>query len=280
MTIARRPLEIVFWLALAAIFAIVVGFSWNPGPLGQVLAAVGIACALIHAGLTYGPIRALAFLAICLVVTFVLENLSTATGFPFGHYHFVVGGWLPHVGSIPLIVGFLWFGMGYFSWIVAATILDGADHRIGEQGNLFLLPLVSAFAMTQWDLVMDPPMATIFHAWIWHDGGPDFGVPVSNFAGWFLTSWLFFQLFAIFLSRRAPHPTTRQERALRLAAIFLYIAPGLTHLVAWITQANGTVVDAAGHAWQANDIRSMAVVVMISTMAFTASLAAMRLWRN
>src|ERR1700749_2522954 len=46
-------------------------------------------------------------------------NLGSITGFPFGHYHFVVGADLVHVGIIPIIVGPLWFGMGYFAWIVA-----------------------------------------------------------------------------------------------------------------------------------------------------------------
>ena len=56
--------------------------------------------------------------------------------------------------------------------------------------------------MTQWDVVMDPPEATISKAWIWHDGGAHFGVPLSNYLGWLLTSWLFYQAFAIYLSRR------------------------------------------------------------------------------
>ena len=45
---------------------------------------------------------------------------------------------------------------------------------------MFALPTVAAFVMTQWDLVMEPPEATIGKAWIWHDGGGYFGVPMSN----------------------------------------------------------------------------------------------------
>ncbi len=57
------------------------------------------------------------FSRIRLVVTFALENFGSRTGALFGHYHFEVGAQLPHVGVIPIIVGPLWFGMGYFAWI-------------------------------------------------------------------------------------------------------------------------------------------------------------------
>ena len=125
------------------------------------------------------------------------------TGFPFGHYHFEVGSDLIHVGAIPIIVGPLWFGMGYFvgSWpercLAAHT---GVDGKI----ELIALPVVAAFVMTQWDVVMDPPEATISKAWIWHDGGAHFGVSdLLNYLGWLLTSWLFYQAFAIYLGADA-----------------------------------------------------------------------------
>lgn len=211
------PLEAVFWIVLAVYLALVVGFAWNPTPFAQGLAAVGIVAACAHAALSYGWKDALALLAICLVITFAMENLGAATGFPFGHYHFEVGSNLPHVGAIPVIVGPLWFGMGYFSWVVAGTLL-GAQARPHRTLELIALPVVAAFVMTQWDVVIDPPEATISKAWIWHDGGAHFGVPLSNYLGWLLTSWLFYQVFALYLSRRRHvfAPSAEQARVLRL----------------------------------------------------------------
>ena len=48
---------------------------------------------------------------------------------------------------------------------------------------------------------MDPARATLQQAWIWHDGGSYFGVPFSNFMGWFLCVYTIFQLLAIYLQR-------------------------------------------------------------------------------
>jgi uncharacterized membrane protein len=273
------PLEAAFWIVLTVYLALVVGLAWNPTPLAQGLAAIGILAACVHAALSYGWKDALALLAICLVITFAMENIGAATGFPFGHYHFEVGSNLPHVGAIPVIVGPLWFGMGYFSWIVAGTLLGGAQARLGRNIELIALPVVAAFVMTQWDVVIDPPESTISKAWIWHDGGAHFGVPLSNYLGWLLTSWLFYQAFALYLSRRRHVSawTAGQGRALRLVAILLYLGSGLSHVTPWLIGQGGEVVDAASHVWRVGDLRETTVVILLFTMFFTSMLAALRL---
>ncbi len=186
--------EAAVWALLAAYLVLVVAFAWNPTPFAQILAAIGFASALAHSTLIYGLKNTLAFLAICLVISFTTENIGSSTGLLFGHYHFEVGAQLPRIGVISIIVGGVWFGMGYFAWIVAATLLGGADQNLNRRVNIVALPMVAAFAMTQWDLVMDAPESTISKAWIWHDGGADFGVPLTNYFGWLLTSWMFYQL--------------------------------------------------------------------------------------
>ena len=264
-------------VCLAVYLALVIGFAWNPTPLAQALAAIGILAALLHAALFYGWKDALALFAICLVVTFAMENLGSLTGFPFGHYHFEVGANLPHVGVIPAIVGPLWFGMGYFSWILAGTLL-GAPARPSGRFELLAWPVVAALVMTQWDVVMDPPLSTISKAWIWHDGGAHFGVPLSNYAGWLLTAWLFYQAFALYLSRRRDVvPSAESSKALRLVAIALYLSSGLTHLTPWLLGQTGEVIDAAGHLWRIGDIRAATVVTMLVTMLFASVLAVLRL---
>jgi uncharacterized membrane protein len=271
--------EIAAWIALAIYLIVVVGFAWNPTPFAQGLAAIGIASACAHAALFYGWKDALALFAICLVVTFTMENIGIVTGVPFGRYHFEVGSNLPHVGNVPVIVGPLWFGMGYFSWIVAGTLLGGADRRLNGKWDIVALPVIAAFVMTQWDVVMEPPSATIAKAWIWHDGGAHFGVPLSNYLGWLLTSWLFYQAFAIYLGRRrvASARMSEQRRALRLAAILLYLGSGLTHVTPWVMGQSGEIWDAANHIWRIQDVREATVAIMLFTMFFTAMLAGLRL---
>lgn len=268
-----------FWTVLAVYLALVVGFAWNRTPLAEVLAAIGILVAAAHAIVTYGWRDALALAAICVVITFTMENIGVATGWPFGHYHFEIEPNLPHVGTIPPVVGPLWFGMGYLSWIVAGTLVVGARERMNRKFELIALPIVAAFVMTQRDVVMDPPESTISKIWIWHDGGAHFGVPLSNYLGWLLTSWLFYQAFAIYLSGRRDMSrfALQHGRTLRLVAILLYLGSGLTHLTPWLIGQSGEVADASGHVWRIHDLREATVVTMLFTMFFSAMLAALRL---
>ena len=274
--------EAALWAMLAIYLALVIGFAWNRTPLAEVLAAIGIFAACVHAVLTYGWRDALVLAAICVLITFTMENIGVTTGWPFGHYHFEIEPNLPHVGAIPPIVGPLWFGMGYFSWVLAETLLGGTQARLSRRSRLVVLPIVAAFVMTQWDVVMDPPESTISKIWIWHDGGAHFGVPLSNYLGWLLTSWLFYQAFAIYLSGRRDMSrfALQHGRTLRLVAILLYLGSGLTHLTPWLIGQSGEVADASGHVWRIHDLREATVVTMLFTMFFTAMLAALRLAAN
>jgi putative membrane protein len=268
------------WTLIVAYLALVILFAWSPAPLSQALAAIGFISALVHCSMTYGRKNTLALLAICLVVSFTMENIGSSTGLLFGHYHFEVGAELPHIGAISIIVGGVWFGMGYFAWIVAATMLGGADRNLSKHHNIVALPVVAAFAMTQWDFVMDAPEATISKAWIWHDGGANFGVPITNYFGWLLTSWVFYQLFALYLARRRDMQVPLQDRMLRLVAILFYACSGLTHLTPWLAGQAGEVADATGHIWRIEDLRETTVAVMLFTMLFTSVLATLRLGRD
>ena len=94
-----------------------------------------------------------------------------------------------------------------------------------------------------------------------------------------LTTWLFYQAFAIYLGRRPdlPVPSAAQGRTLRLIAIAFYLSSGLTHLPPWLIGRSGEVVDAAGQLWRVGDLRATTVVTMMFTMFFTSLLAALRL---
>jgi len=159
--------------------------------------------------------------------------------------------------------------------MIASLLLDDADLHLDRPLNVVALPLIAAFVMVQWDVVMDPPNATLHRAWIWHDGGGYFGVPLSNYAGWYLTVWLFYQAFALFVHfrRRAPWP---RPHVAWLPPILIYLAVALSYAVPYLIGRDGAIVDAAGQGWRAQDLRETTVVVMLFTMLFTAALALLR----
>ena len=267
----RRAAQMFFVVFLLAVVAL----AGQPSPAAQVLGVGAIVIAVVHGVRVFGWSGILLFLAICLAVTFAMENLSIITGFPFGHYHFEVAPALPHIGAVPIIVGLLYFAMGYFSWMIASLLLDEADLHLNRPFNVVALPIIAAFVIVQWDVVMDPPNATLHRAWVWHDGGGYFGVPLSNYAGWYLTVWLFYQVFALIVHFR-PSLVRPRSHGSWVLPILLYLAVALSNAVPYLVGHDGGVVDAAGHGWRTQDLRETTTVVMLFTMLSTSALALLR----
>jgi putative membrane protein len=153
--------------------------------------------AVVHGSVAFGRRGMAVFSATCLGVGSCAELLSLGTGFPFGNYHFtaVMG---PHIFDVPVLLALAYLGIGYCAWIMALQILGYADRSLSG-ASLVSVPLLASSIMTAWDLAMDPDWATLDHAWIWHSGGVYFGVPISNFFGWFGTACVYYFAFAFYI---------------------------------------------------------------------------------
>jgi uncharacterized membrane protein len=68
--------------------------------------------------------------------------------------------------------------------------------------------------MVAWDLASDPVWATIVRAWVWRDGGVYFGVPLSNFFGWYLNVYILYQLVCPLLTKARPAGDTARNHLL------------------------------------------------------------------
>lgn len=169
--------------------------------------------------------------------------------------------------------------MGYASWVIANLLVGTKVERPQNRYALVAIPIIAAFVMTQWDLVMDPSGSTLDKAWVWFDGGGYFGVPLSNFLGWPLITWLYFQAFAVYAyKRRFRGRYLPRSRGLWALPILLYLAAGHCHLPRLLAP-DARLIDARGHAWSTADLSTTAVIVMLSTMAPTSMLALVRLYR-
>jgi uncharacterized membrane protein len=151
----------------------------------------------LHGMERYGKKNILIFFIITAAVAYLFENINVATGFPAGFYTYTSNlGVLP----VPFIVVFDYFAMGYLSWMLA-QILTGHYSKRLEGKNIFILPVIAAFIMVMWDLGMDPINSTVLNLYVWQNVGPYFGVPIMNFVGWFIVVFIFFQIFALYISR-------------------------------------------------------------------------------
>ncbi len=200
----RRP---VLWLAeiLLAVFvydavlrSLLVGLVVLPQVPGglKVLTAVLALFSLSHAWYSLGGRLTAAFFVLSAVVSWAFEQFGVATGLVYGAYHYTdyLGGKL---GDVPLLIPLAWFMMIYPSYVTANLIVEG--RALGTpRGRLGLgrLAAASAVVMTLWDLVIDPVLSgPSVKAWIWETGGPYFGIPIHNYAGWLLTTFTVYLLY-------------------------------------------------------------------------------------
>ncbi len=222
--------------------------------------------AFVHGNKIYCLRGILVFMMLSLGSATLFESLSLRTGFPFGHYYFtgVMG---PKVFQLPVLLALAYVGMGYLSWVVSLLIL-GYQDRVLQGRRIVLLPLVASFVMVAWDLSMDPVWANLYRAWVWRDGGSYFGVPVSNFLGWYLTVYLFYQAFALYLRRRAVLPLSPEHW--RLPVLFYGVSAAGNLLIAVEPAMPSVVTDRSGRQWMASGIIGACVLVSTFVMgAFT-----------
>lgn len=243
----------------------------------SVMVLVPVAFALLHGAMRYGWSGILIFIAICLIVSNALENLSILTGFPFGHYHYT-DGLGPKFLLVPLLIGPAYISTGYLAWVIG-NVLIGDVRRGTGAFTVFATPFIAAFAMVAWDVCLDPTLSTVLKFWIWEDGGGYFGVPLTNYLGWFLTVYIFFQLFALSVrfQRSARAESTPVSRSYYAQAIALYATTGGVYILEYLNGHDRTVTDATGAVWHTINIYETAAIVSLFTMIFIAVLAAVKL---
>jgi putative membrane protein len=111
-------------------------------------------------------------------VTAVIERVGTGTGFPFGRYRYT-DALRPTVAGVPLMVPLAWSAMAMPAREVAHAALGGRSSPVTRIG-------LGAAALTAWDVFLDPQMVGEGY-WRWTPPGRYRGIPLTNFAGWFLT---------------------------------------------------------------------------------------------
>jgi len=231
--------------------------------------------ALAHGAVLYRPKGIAIFASFCLGIAILAETVGLSTGFPFGRYFFtgVMG---PKIIALPVLLALAYLGIGYVSWALALLILGDAGKPL-RGTRVLVQPLLAALIMVAWDLSMDPDWSTVDRAWVWLDGGAYFGVPVSNFFGWFVTAYCYYQAFALYCSAR-PVPAPPPRERLWLPAILMYAACALGNLLI-LSQpmAPPVVSDPAGKEWLTADILSACALVSLLVMAPFALLAWLRM---
>lgn len=196
----RRGEVVALWALLGASFAAAFLPADLPGLIALFVGWVPVTFAFWHFIRWAGWRYALAGFAIIASVSFLIEALGVATGAVFGNYFYPDGPLGPLLLGVPPLIQLQYFAMGYASLMVARS-LTGTLSSAARGCMLWAGSIIGAFSMTVLDLASDPRQSTQLGMWIWRDGGAYFGVPVQNFVGWFLETFIFFALVQLLLTR-------------------------------------------------------------------------------
>ncbi|MCL6456635.1 MAG: carotenoid biosynthesis protein [Gorillibacterium sp.] len=216
--------------------------------------------AFFHGTKRYGLKNMVFFFVITWGISNFFESLSIGMGFPFGNYHYTSS--IPRVFDVPFVIMIAYFGMGYMAWTLS-HILNGQYGKKLRGIQIFLVPFIASFIMVMWDVVMDPLTSTISKEWIWEDGGNYFGVPISNYLGWFFVVYVFMQIFAIFLSKYDTKGTDDSfSKTYWLEAVAIYGIQSMNYLLLCVTRDGN------------REIYSSMGLVSVFTMVFVTILSA------
>jgi uncharacterized membrane protein len=150
------------------------------------------------------------FALLTYLVAFVCELSSIRIGFPFGLYHYIEAtrGRELWVFGVPFMDSISFTFLAFASYSVAILLSSPLYRQGGElrtldtwevRGSLRVL-LMAALFMVMVDMVVDP-LSVLGDRWFlgkiyWYDPpGVYFGVPISNFMGWYFIATVSIAIF-------------------------------------------------------------------------------------
>src|SRR5262249_24639295 len=113
-------------------------------------------------------------------------------------------------------------------------------------------------------------------------GGGYFGVPLSNFLGWYLCVFTIYLAFALYLQHSAERTRSKSldEPATWSLPALMYGAVMVARLSDSPVGDSGAVTSRDGHVWWTGDIRTASALVALFTMLFVTLLALVRVSRS
>ncbi len=181
----RFEIAVVFPV-VGAVLLLASAWGWLPEPLAfnpyLVLAGVAVMRLPLIAGLLPLTDRKAAVAVLALVVyAFAIEFVGVATGWPYGHFEYLVELGPMLAGSVPLGLPVFFLPLVVNSYLLVLLLFGRHTRRA-----VVRLPAVAAVVVWM-DVVLDPG-AVALGFWAYDAAGAYYGVPLSNYLGWVLSA--------------------------------------------------------------------------------------------
>jgi len=152
---------------------------------------------IIHMIRTLGIRNSAFFATISISIGFFAEYIGVMYGIPFGKYYYTETMFFPKIGPIPIIIPIMWMVLTYLAYSITNFIFSKeiSTHSISAR-SLILFSTLDGLCTTSFDLIADP-VAVTSGMWVWIDQGPYYGIPFTNFLGWFLVTFTITLIYRI-----------------------------------------------------------------------------------
>ena len=125
--------------------------------------------------------------------TFIVEWAGASNGFLFGSYDYT-DRFAPNLFGVPIAIGFAWLMVVSTSHVIARWIFPNGTLAYAVTGG------IGAVIM---DLIIDPVAYQLKSYWIWEDTGWYYGIPWTNFFGWFIVSFVLHLMIDLVMRRKS-----------------------------------------------------------------------------
>ena len=197
----KTLLLLTFLLLLASMFLFRIPLKQSRRPeyiLRGVQLALGFLVIVLHGGITLGLGDTLLFLGIAMAVGFLMEILGITRGWIFGRYHYAESAGPRFFGILPVFAPLLWSLLAYMAYWMTDLIIGGSKEEVLYK---ILFTVTGALLVLLVDIVAEP-IAVDEGRWHWEKKGRYYGIPFSNFIGWFVTAWVIFTLQFLLVEAR------------------------------------------------------------------------------
>lgn len=181
-------------LGLLILAAAIVGISGAPQGIAMLVVVFFVDLFFFaHACMVIGRVAAIKMFVVGIVGAFLFEEFI---GLQSGLYYFtdLMG---PKIDKAPLAIGLSWMAVFYMGWFMANLVCDGAPSpRRNTVPRIIAKAAVAALIVSATDLVADP-VSVEAGLWVWVDGGPFYGVPYSNYVGWFFVGTIILSIIGV-----------------------------------------------------------------------------------
>ncbi|MCX6134876.1 MAG: carotenoid biosynthesis protein [Ignavibacteriales bacterium] len=195
---------IVLWIGGVATYSISSAPSPGDGWTAAAFLWVAALISLLSAERTHALV-----LGCASVAAFMAEVLGVATGLVFGSYQYT-GALGFALFNVPIAISAAWIILLAYVWHSTSRLKLGLVTRA----------ILGAAWMTSIDLVIDPLAAGPLSYWHWQGGGWYYGIPLSNFAGWFGISLV----LLLFLHQRPMNSAWAKKSGLSVIVFFTFVA--------------------------------------------------------